>query len=34
MKEYLKNSNKWKAAEDYAKQRGYNFTVLTERDLF
>lgn len=34
MKEYVKNSNKWKAAEEYAKQRGYNFTVLTERDLF
>ncbi len=34
MQEYIKNSNKWEAAEKYAHQKGLNFTVLTERHLF
>lgn len=34
MKEYIKNSNKWDAAENYANQKGLNFTVLTEKQLF
>ena len=33
-KEYIKNMNKWEAAENYASQKGIKFTVLTERDLF
>jgi hypothetical protein len=28
------NQAKWKAAEDFAKRKGYRFKILTERDLF
>jgi hypothetical protein len=34
MKEYIKNANKWEAAEKYAHQKGYKFAVLTENELF
>jgi len=29
-----KNEAKWKAATNYCKDRGYEFIILTERDLF
>ncbi len=28
------NSAKWKAADEYCKDRGWNFMVITERELF
>lgn len=31
--EWVKNTNKWKAAEKYAKERGWQFMVLDEYDL-
>jgi hypothetical protein len=31
--EYAKNQAKWKAAEEFCKDRGYEFKVLTEQDL-
>jgi hypothetical protein len=31
--EYAKNQAKWKAAEEFCKDRGYEFKVLTEDDL-
>lgn len=34
MKVYTVNKNKWAAAEKWCKQRGYEFKILTERDLF
>ncbi len=34
MKEYIKNSCKWKAAEEYSKKRGFTFGVLTEKEIF
>lgn len=30
---YIKNRNKWKAAEDYCKDRKWNFEIWTENDL-
>ena len=32
--EYVKNQAKWKAAEEFCTDRGYEFKVLTEDDLF
>ena len=32
--EYAKNQAKWKAAEEFCKDRGYEFKVLTEDNLF
>ena len=34
MKEFIKNKNKWKAAEEYSDKRGFKFSVLTERQIF
>lgn len=31
--EYGKNQAKWKAATEYCKDRGWNFIVMTEREL-
>jgi hypothetical protein len=31
--EYIKNLNKWKAADSYAKKKGQKFIILTEKDL-
>jgi len=31
---YQTNVEKWKAAELYCKKRGWNFRILTEKDLF
>jgi hypothetical protein len=31
--EYIKNLNKWKAADAYAKKKGQKFKILTEKDL-
>jgi hypothetical protein len=31
--EYIKNLNKWKAADEYAKKQGQKFIILTEKDL-
>ena len=31
---YVKNQSKWKAATEYARQRGWEFTILTEKHLF
>ena len=31
---YIKNQNKWRHADEYAKQRGWRFVILTERHLF
>lgn len=31
--EYIKNLNKWKAADKYAKKKGMKFIILTEKDL-
>lgn len=30
---YVKNQNKWDAAEKYAKERGWEFQIWTEREL-
>ena len=30
---YVKNQNKWKAAEEYALNRGWHFQIWTEREL-
>lgn len=32
--EYIKNSNKWKAAEEFCLKKGYKFQVLTEQNLY
>jgi hypothetical protein len=32
--EYVKNQAKWKAAEEWCADKGYEFKVLTEDDLF
>lgn len=32
--EYAKNQAKWKAAEEFCKDRGYEFKILTEDNLF
>lgn len=34
MQEFIKNSNKWAAADTALSKRGVKFLVLTERDLF
>lgn len=34
MMEYIKNKNKWSAAEIYAQERGMKFLILTEKDLY
>lgn len=31
---YAVNQNKWKAAEEYCKDRGWKFLVITEKELF
>jgi len=31
--EYLKNQAKWSAAKQYCKQKGWQFIILTEKDL-
>jgi hypothetical protein len=31
--EYIKNLNKWKAADAYAKKKNMKFIILTEKDL-
>ncbi|RKX17758.1 MAG: hypothetical protein DRP51_10340 [Candidatus Zixiibacteriota bacterium] len=31
--EYIKNVNKWKAADVFAKKKGQKFIILTEKDL-
>jgi hypothetical protein len=31
--EWVKNMNKWKAAQEYAKDKGMTFTILTEKDF-
>lgn len=31
--EYIKNLNKWKAADKYAKEKGMKFIILTEKDI-
>lgn len=31
---YIKNQSKWSAATEYAKQRGWEFIILTEKHLF
>jgi hypothetical protein len=31
--EYIKNQCKWKAATEWAKKKGYEFTILTEKHL-
>ena len=30
---YIKNQSKWKAANEYAKDRGYHFEIWTEKEL-
>ena len=30
---WVKNCNKWKSAEDYAKDKGWNFVIWSENDL-
>ena len=30
---YIKNQSKWKAASEYAKDRGYHFEIWTEKEL-
>lgn len=30
---FVKNQSKWKAARNYAKERGVNFVILTEKEL-
>lgn len=31
---FIKNQSKWKAAEQYAKERNMQFVILTEKELF
>lgn len=31
---YIQNQNKWKAAEVFAKERGWNFRIITENSIF
>jgi hypothetical protein len=31
---FIQNQNKWKAAEKYAEERGWNFRIITENSLF
>ena len=30
---YIKNQAKWKAASEYAKDRGWEFKIITEKEL-
>jgi hypothetical protein len=30
---YLKNEAKWKAASEYCKDRGWEFKIVTEKEL-
>lgn len=32
--EYQRNSDKWSAAADYAKKRGWGFRIITEEEMF
>jgi hypothetical protein len=32
--EYVKNRAKWQAAEQWCKKKGYEFCILTEKELF
>lgn len=34
MKEYAKNCNKWDSAEKFCARKGYQFKLLTEKNLF
>jgi hypothetical protein len=34
VKEFIKNSNKWNAADKFFQRKGMKFQVLTENDLF
>ena len=34
MKEFIKNQNKWAVANEFCKQKGYEFKILTEKNLF
>jgi len=34
METYMVNKEKWKAAQEYCKLRGWKFRVMTEKDLF
>ena len=31
--EYIKNQAKWKAAKEYAKDKGFEFKIMTEKEL-
>ena len=31
---FIKNQSKWNAAKQYCKDRGYEFKIITEKDLF
>lgn len=33
VREYVKNQSKWEVAEEYCKDRGWEFLILTEDDL-
>lgn len=32
--EYIKNQAKWKAAEEWSKSKGFQFVVITEKQLY
>ena len=34
VKEYVRNQAKWEAAKEWCLDRGYEFKVLTENELF
>lgn len=34
MKEFIKNQNKWAVANEFCSQKGYEFKILTENNLF
>jgi len=34
MKEFVKNQNKWAVANEFCSQKGYEFKILTENNLF
>ena len=31
--EYIKNTSKWRAAKVYAEEKGYEFKIMTEKEL-